>query len=88
MRLKKPLYGIAEAPGYWYDTYIPAFKAPPTSMTQIFLDECLLFTVPPVAHSDVLAEESMMKSVVRLHSMAGVLVDDALLTRNASFAVA
>jgi Reverse transcriptase (RNA-dependent DNA polymerase) len=27
MRLKKPLYGIVEAPSYWYDTYIPAFKA-------------------------------------------------------------
>jgi Reverse transcriptase (RNA-dependent DNA polymerase) len=64
MRLKKPLYGIVEAPSYWYDTYIPAFKAPPTSMAQSFLDECLLFTVPPVAHSDVFAEESTMKSVV------------------------
>jgi hypothetical protein len=29
-----------------------------------------------------------MKIVVRLHGMAGVLVDDALLTGNASFAVA
>jgi hypothetical protein len=58
-----------------------------TLMTERFLDECLLFTVPPVAHSDVLAEEGMMKIVVRLHGMAGVLVDDALLTGNASLAV-
>jgi hypothetical protein len=57
-------------------------------MKQSFLDECLLFTVPPVEHADVIAEEEMMKNVVRLHGMAGVLVDDALLTGNASLAVA
>jgi hypothetical protein len=55
---------------------------------QSFLDESLLFIVPPVAHSDVNPEEEKTKSVVRLHGMAGVLVDDALLTGNASFAVA
>ena len=88
MRLKKPLYGIIEAPSYWYDTYIPAFKAPPTSMTQSFLDECLLFTVPPVTHSDVITDDDKDENAVRLHGMAGVLVDDALLTGNASFAAA
>jgi Reverse transcriptase (RNA-dependent DNA polymerase) len=28
MRPNKPLYGIVEAPSYWYDTYIPYFIAP------------------------------------------------------------
>jgi hypothetical protein len=86
--MKKPLYGIDEAPSYWYGTCIPAFKAPPTSMTQSFLDECLLFTMPPITHSYVIAEEEMMKTVFRLHEMAGVLINEALLTGNASFAVA
>jgi hypothetical protein len=88
MRLIKPLYGITEAPSYWYDTYIPAFKALPTSMTQSFLDECLLFTVPPAAHSSMIADVQMKIKNSRLHGMAGILVDDALLTGNASFAAA
>jgi hypothetical protein len=88
MRLKEPLYGIVEAPSYWYDTYKPAFKAPPTSTTQSFLDEFWLFAVPPVAHSDVIAEKETMIDVFSLQCTAGVLVDDALLTGNSSFAVA
>jgi hypothetical protein len=57
-------------------------------MTQSFLYECRLFTVPPVAHSSIIADVQMKNKSSILHGMAGILVDDALLAGNASFAAA
>jgi hypothetical protein len=104
LRVKKPLYGITDAPSYWYDAYIPAFLSPPTSMEQSFLDECLLFASQSVTTSGVdekrysprvrdtewdkfiLRTAPTEKMSIQLEGIAGVLVDDALLTGTPSLA--
>jgi hypothetical protein len=57
-------------------------------MTQISLDDCLLFTVLSVWYSSVIAEGEMKETFFRLHGMAVYLVYDVFLTVSASFAAA
>jgi hypothetical protein len=95
LRVMKPLYGIVEATSYWHDTYMTAYTSPPASMTQSFLDECLLYFARPrieeysasaSALSSIVSRSDGVVEDIELGGLAAVLVDDSLLTGNNGFA--